>query len=731
MGNIVGIDLGTTNSIAAFKLAEIELVSAEDNTPPDRKLTRSVVAWANNQIVVGQAAYNQLRADPEKVIISIKRLMGRGFADPEVQEQLACFGYRVTQSTHGTENSLAVWLGDKEYQPEDISAEILKKIVQNAQAFQRQQGQSSAVTEAIITIPAYFNDKQRHATRIAAMRAGLNPRALLPEPTAAAISYGFTPSESSDVKTILVYDFGGGTFDASLITASGNQFIELGKAGNLWLGGDDIDQMMIQFVKGQVAHQESLEDINTWLEAMPPFQRVRFLADLKIAVEQAKVALSHAVSVRIMPPTPLLNKLGMPIFIDVEVTRQKFEELITPAVEQTIPICHDAIRYSEYTVDLVDVILLVGGSSQIPLVQAKVREAFGASKIVVHPRPMYAIAEGAAIMAAGLTENVVTVSRDYYIRLVDGDYKVISRGEVLPYTTFQTFKTVADGQCLICLEFFNRDDEHEVMEPIGKMWLPLYHNHPEGTEILVTLELDEQVGNLQISAVLKNDPSVKVTSSFSRGGIDEKINEGIDQAIEEINKRQYSSDWINEFSQDVRRVIQTTNGIVDLKTGAEREDIRQQAHEEYQALKERISEDRLLATYWACECNFVARTYGFLMAPAQQERLRSIAQQLEDAIHRKDLSVMQMGAEEARREMGNLPHDLRLIQSCRDATYIANRISPQRGEWINERKDAMVTALRDGNRPETEKVWRELLPEVQYWSQQKLQQGKIQTELSK
>ena len=129
MGNIVGIDLGTTNSIAAFKLAEIEIVTAEDNTPPDRKLTRSIVAFNQQQFVVGQQAYNQLRADPENVIFSIKRLMGRGFADSEVQEQRSRCSYRITKSTHSTENSLSVWLGEQEYQPEDISAQILTKVV--------------------------------------------------------------------------------------------------------------------------------------------------------------------------------------------------------------------------------------------------------------------------------------------------------------------------------------------------------------------------------------------------------------------------------------------------------------------------------------------------------------------------------------------------------------------------------------------------------------------------
>lgn len=154
-----------------------------------------------------------------------------------------------------------MWLGGKKYQPEDISAEILKKVVQNVQAYFQGIAESGEMIEqAVITIPSYFNDKQRYATRTAALKAGLTPLELLPEPTAAAISYGFSPN-SDEVKTILVYDFGGGTFDASIITAGGTSFIEQGKAGDLWLGGDDIDSRLMKFVKEQVAQQEKIRDI--------------------------------------------------------------------------------------------------------------------------------------------------------------------------------------------------------------------------------------------------------------------------------------------------------------------------------------------------------------------------------------------------------------------------------------------------------------------------------------
>ncbi|HEY9661507.1 MAG TPA: Hsp70 family protein, partial [Allocoleopsis sp.] len=411
MGNIIGIDLGTTNSVAAFKFADIEVVTANENAPPDRKLTRSIVTANQGALVVGETAYNQIGANPEDVVISIKRLMGRGFNDLVLQQQQSRFSYKITPTEHGTENSLSVWLAGKAYEPEDISAEILKQVVRNAQSYQAQQGQKSQITSAVITVPAYFNDKQRHATRSAAFRAGIIPLELLPEPTAAAISYGFKPNGTGDAKTILVYDFGGGTFDASIITTASNQFIELGKAGDLWLGGDDVDHLLVEYVKKQVAQEEGFDDIDTLIAKMPHYQRVRFNADLRKAVERAKIDLSRTEIARVIPATPLLDDLGMAIPINVEITRQVFEQLLTPLVDRTIEVCHNAIHFSEYTIDLIDVVLLVGGSSQIPLVQRKVQEAFGTHKVAVHPRPMTAVAEGAAIVAAGLIEKVGTVSR--------------------------------------------------------------------------------------------------------------------------------------------------------------------------------------------------------------------------------------------------------------------------------------------------------------------------------
>lgn len=723
MGKAIGIDLGTTNSVAAFKEVEAEVITSEDNSPPERKLTRSVVACEQGKFLVGEKAYNQLRHDPENVIISIKRLMGRGFGEPAVQKQKSQIAYKITQPTQGTDNSIAVWLGGKEYQPEDISAEILKKVVQNAQAYRKASGKSDEViNQAVITIPSYFNDKQRSSTRTAALKAGLTLQELLPEPTAAAISYGYSP-DGEDVKTILVYDFGGGTFDACLITAAGTSFIENGKAGDLWLGGDDIDSQLIQFVKEQVAQKEGLADINGLIDQMPFYQRVRFIANLKMAVEHAKVELSSAAVAQINPAdTPLLDELGIAIPIEVEITREQFEAMIMPLVERSIKVCHEALRLSEYLPDMVDVVLLVGGSSQIPLVQRKIRQAFGADKVVVHPRPMYAVAEGAAIVAAGLTDKVTTVSRDYFIKLESQPrYKVISRGDILPVTTAHSFKTIADGQRLIHFEFFSPDQVKESLdgikgdERIGDMWLGLDQDYPQNTEVMVNLELDEKNSDLKITATLKNDPSVKVSCTFSRGRSDEKINKELEQTIEDINALDLTDFGVKEALKLAVPVVQTTNQIINAKTGEERTDMRDRAQANLKKLQVSMSKERSEAEYLVNECKRLVELCGSLIPQPQQDRLRKLKSRLEAAIESNNESAMQSLSEDAEQEIRNLPDEVKMIGACFVAISNAKAVAPTQASAMTDKVFRMISALERQDGREADRLWQEMQPDVRHW----------------
>lgn len=731
MGKAIGIDLGTTNSLAAFKLVNVEVVTADDNTPPDRKLTRSVVAYAQGNLWVGDKAYNQLRAEPDNVVVSIKRLMGRGFSDEAVLKQKSKVGYKIAQQTQGTDNSIAVWLGGKEYQPEDISAEILKKVVQNAQAYYQKIGKANeAINQAVITIPAYFNDKQCHATRTAALKAGLTPLELLAEPTAAAISYGFSPN-SEDVKTILVYDFGGGTFDASVITAAGTSFIEQGKAGNLWLGGDDIDSRIIKFVKQQVALQEKIADVDGLIAKMPHYQQVRFKAELKMATERAKVELSTANVARIDPATSLIDELGLAIPIEVEIKREQLEKMIVEMVEDSIQICHKALQYSEYTLDMVDVVLLVGGSSQIPFVQRKVKEAFGGDKVVVHPRPMYAVAEGAAIVAAGLIDKVTTVSRDYFIELVDGKYQVINRGDILPLATSYTFRTVAEGQRLIHFKFFSPDEVRDEDESIGEMWLGLDEKYPTGTEILVNLELDEKSSELRMTATLKNDPSVRVSCTFSRGRSDEKIYQELEEAIAQLNDINLTSMGVEEALRLAVPVVKLTNAIFDVRTGEERIDLRDRAKTNLQNFQVSMSTERLEAESLVSECDRVLELCAFLIPQPQQERLQKLTQELEDAINKNNFSLMESKSEDATRELDNLPDGVIIIQASLSAIRQANAVAPTQANAMSDKLFRMLGALESSDAREADRLWSELQPQVQRWLNQELPSNTIVTGLKR
>jgi molecular chaperone DnaK len=715
MGSVVGIDLGTTNSVAAFRFGELLLVTAEDNKLPDRYLTPSIVAWQNGTLVAGQAAQNQLRAEPHHVVTTIKRLMGRGIGDSAVQAQIQHCAYKIGAADHGTENSLVVQLADREFAPEEIAAEILKKIVANANEFQQQQGQTAKITEAVITVPAYFNDRQRHATQMAAIKAGIQPRELLAEPTAAAISYGFQPGEDSEVKTILVYDFGGGTFDASLITASGNWFAELGKAGDLWLGGENIDQQLAEWAIEQMAIKENLPDLPQIIAAMSADLQLRFMVDLKAAVERAKIALSAAPVVRIVPATPLFDPIGMPIYLDIELTVEKFNELLLPYIHKTVKICHEAVRCADCSIEMVDAVLLVGGSAQIPLVQTHLREVFGADRVVVHPRPMYAIAEGAAIVAAGLTEKVCTVSRDYYIKLATGLEKIISRGDALPYSSMQTFRTVVEDQRLINFAFFNRDESNKLDEAVGEMWLSLPKFYPAGTAITVTLELDEQTSSLQFSAFLREDPSVRVSSSFSRGRADERIYRQIAEIIADSNEQNLDQAEMQELNRQIAPIVDTANQTIDPLTGKERPDLFQRAEEAITKLKRDSTAERRRADNWANYCNYLINIYGFLTPQVQIDRLRELSNKLRDAMHRDDFSQMESTCEAAMRENQMMPEWVRRMRYIELAIYNARQLKPAKAQAMDLQHDKLMIALRENDMETAEQLWYVQQIEANQW----------------
>ena len=409
MAKSIGIDLGTTNSVAGIKKVHTEIIkNAEGDfiTPScvtlKRKKLKFLKIGNGADFIVGRHAMEWIKQDPENTITAVKRLMGRSLGNPEVQKMIMDRRqqYQITGHANGTENSLAVILGGREYTPEQISAKILEKIRTDAEKILDDQ-----VDYAVITVPAYFNDKQKHATRTAAALAGLKVRRLLPEPTAAAISFGIDTVKDDEAKTVLIFDFGGGTFDLSVLTISGGQFIEQGKGGNMWLGGEDIDRKITDFVLSETASEYEIENIEEFIEKQDDKLKNRFLGELKAAVEQAKIRLSDEEESYIEILGVLKDEDGDRLDVDVELTRDRFERIMAPIIESTVGMTRKLLEDINFTPDLIDNVLLVGGSSRIPAVISALEKEFGKEKVLLHERPMLAIAEGAAILSHRLSDT--------------------------------------------------------------------------------------------------------------------------------------------------------------------------------------------------------------------------------------------------------------------------------------------------------------------------------------
>jgi molecular chaperone DnaK len=703
----IGIDLGTTNSVGAFKFAALEVVTAPDNAPPERVLTRSAVAYTPEGARVGQEAMAQLVAAPERVVVSVKRIIGRGHAEPAVQDYLNRFGQlKVEAPEGGTDQGLAIRMGSQALAPEDVSAAILARVVANAQAYMAGAGRpGAAITRAVITVPAYFNDKQRHATRVAGTRAGLQHVELLPEPTAAAISFAH---DAGDAQTILVYDFGGGTFDASLITAADNTFIESAKAGDLWLGGNDVDLALEGHVLAVVAREEGIADIQALVRRLPEAHRRRFIADLRQAVELAKIALSAVERTMVSPATPLLDEAGMQILIEVPLTRADLEAHIGPLVDRTVGICRQMLTDADFPLEAIDRVLLVGGSSQIPLVQQRMRAAFG-DRVVVHPRPMTAVAEGAAIVAAGLVEKVGTVSRDYFIRLVDNPrHCVVARNEVLPVRTSHTFVTVAEGQRLLHLRFFNHDHVAGVDEPIGDMWLGLDKAYPKGTEVLALFELDETCSVLQITASLKHNPQIKVSRTFSRGKADEAIYRELDDLLKRLGDGTFTPIGVERGLDIAVDVVNRANQVVDERT----DNVRPAALTEAQGTVKK------LRTYVSSTINDAEMAHDALrklqvfaedLVPAATlAEAEDLQARLTAGIEAGDEAGLKRLVEATHRLIEGLPVNAKLVLSAVENCFRASQGRPHEAGAYERTLERLIRAVQDERHDEALQLYRVL-----------------------
>ena len=484
MGKIIGIDLGTTNSCVAVMEGNEPKVIV--NSEGDRT-TPSVVGYkSESDRVVGKPAKNQMVTNPENTVFSVKRFMGKKFHEVSDDVQLA--PYKVEA---GNGDEIKINIRSKQLSPQEISAEVLMKMKKTAEDYL-----GESVTEAVITVPAYFNDAQRQATKDAGRIAGLEVKRIVNEPTAAALAYGFGKDKNAKDETIAVYDFGGGTFDISILELGDGVFEVKSTNGDTHLGGDNIDQMLIQWMLDSFKSDTGI-DLSKDKMAL---QR------LKEAAENAKIALSSSTSTDINLPFIAVDSTG-PKNLMMTLSRAKFEQMVAPIVERSKVPCQNALRDAGISASDIDEVILVGGSTRIPCVQELVKQIFNKEPHKgVNPDEVVAI--GAAIQGGILKGDVKDVllldvtPLSLGIETLGGvNTKLIERNTTIPTKKSQIFSTAADGQTAVSIHVLQGERELASQNrTLGKFDLVGIPSAPRGVpQIEVTFDIDAN-GIVHVSA---------------------------------------------------------------------------------------------------------------------------------------------------------------------------------------------------------------------------------------
>jgi molecular chaperone DnaK len=576
MKKAIGIDLGTTNSVVAFKDTSVKIIRNKEN----EELTRSCVVLRKGELLVGSKAYQDIKRDQINTILSVKRLMGGAIKDKMVQDMIDSTYYKfgITQLQGGTDDAVAVLLGGKQYTPEQISAEILKKLKADAE-----EKLGDEVTHAVITVPAYFTEKQKNATRVAAQNAGLKVQKLLAEPTAAAIAYGVDNMKPGESKTVMIYDFGGGTFDLSILNIVDGQYMEAGTSGDRWLGGDDLDRKLQQKVLEKVSAQYNINDINEMIQNLPEKKRILFEGEIRLQTEATKIQLSSAKSAQILIDNILEDESGDVIDIDVTITKEEFEELATPFIDRSIDLINSLLKEVGYDITMIDNIILVGGTSCIPLVKQKLSDKFGSGKIKISEKPMLAVAEGAAILSHRLGDEFEAAIQDttsiqdisystnhnYFIEVLDEDgvklEKVIEKQTPLPVMVSKNFKTTTNNQKIVKVSVFSDVEYGEQESQLLGFYL-IDDNLPIASDLTFEFNIDTNE-NMTISVAPKGKKQLVRQILLGRGNADHKALKTIDELIIRSTKEYKTIDGEEAFLKYISQRIKEieTKGATEIE----------------------------------------------------------------------------------------------------------------------------------------------------------------------
>ncbi|WQR92164.1 molecular chaperone DnaK [Helicobacter pylori] len=519
MGKVIGIDLGTTNSaMAVYEGNEAKIIANKEG----KNTTPSIVAFTDKgEILVGESAKRQAVTNPEKTIYSIKRIMGLMFNEDKAKEAEKRLPYKIVDRN----GACAIEISGKVYTPQEISAKILMKLKEDAESYL-----GESVTEAVITVPAYFNDSQRKATKEAGTIAGLNVLRIINEPTSAALTYGLDKKES---EKIMVYDLGGGTFDVTVLETGDNVVEVLATGGDAFLGGDDFDNRVIDFLAAEFKSETGIEIKND----------VMALQRLKEAAENAKKELSSAMETEINLPFITADATG-PKHLVKKLTRAKFESLTEDLMEETISKIESVIKDAGLTKNEISEVVMVGGSTRIPKVQERVK-AFINKELNKSVNPDEVVAVGASIQGGVLKGDVKDVllldvtPLSLGIETLGGVMtKVIDRGTTIPAKKSQVFSTAEDNQPAVSIMVLQGERElARDNKSLGKFDLQGIAPAPRGVpQIEVTFDIDAN-GILTVSAQDKNTgKSQEIKISGSSGLSDSEIEKMVKDA--ELHKEE-------------------------------------------------------------------------------------------------------------------------------------------------------------------------------------------------